>query len=115
MAEDTKAPEAPVDAVTLEQAAKEYYSVMRGEFEVEQSELQTLKDNARKRMEQLVALAVENAVNLMVNADSDAVRWNVTKYVLDNCLLDKDTPEDELDKIISNLTKKKQPAPSTAE
>lgn len=109
---DTSPQDANSEA-TLESLAKEYYEVHRAEFILEDGELDTLRENVKTRLKQLTAAAIENAVHLMEHADSDAVRWNVTKYILDNGLFDKETPENELDAIIAGLKgkgKKKAPA-----
>ena len=94
------------DPKSLEAMAKEYYEVHRAEFVLEDGELETLRHNVKTRLKQLTAAAIENAAHLMQHADSDAVRWNVTKYVLDNGLFDKETPEDELEALINGLKSK---------
>jgi len=105
-AQDLNIVDMPSNEPTLEKLAREYYEVHRAELCLEDGELELLRQNVKTRLKQLTAAAIENAAHLMEHADSDAVRWNVTKYVLDNGLFDKEGPEDELEAIIKGLKKK---------
>jgi len=96
-----------VEAATLENLAKEYYSVRRAEFTLTDEETQNIIDNAKGRLDKLAAAAVENVAHLMEHADSDAVRWNVTKYVMDHVLFKGEKHQEDLDKLLRDLTTKK--------
>lgn len=100
---------------TLEQLAKEYYSVRRSELTLTDEQTEAIITNAKGRFTHLTAAAVENLAHLMEHADSDAVRWNATKYVLDNNLFGKDIAEDEIEKLLKDLYKQAPTeAPSAA-
>jgi len=111
MSEHVEDPAEQETAATLENLAREYYSVRRAEFTLTDEETQNIIDNAKGRLDKLAAAAVENVAHLMEHADSDAVRWNVTKYVMDHVLFKGEKQQDELDKLLRDLTTKK---PSTA-
>lgn len=93
------------DTRTLEEIAKEYYSVRRSELTLTDEETDNIIQNAKGRFTKLVAAALETTAHLMEHAESDAVRWNVTKYVLDNELFKVDTADDEIEKLLRELTK----------
>lgn len=90
---------------TLEELAKEYYSVRRAEFSLTDEETQTILDNAKKRFMQLEAAAIETMAYLMEHADSDAVRWNVAKYVHDNVIAKTAAEDTDMDKLLRDLIK----------
>lgn len=90
---------------SLEVLAREYYSVKRAELTLTPEDIENIVENAKGRLSRLTAAAVEQLAHLMEHADSDAVRWNVTKYVLDHNLFAGDKSEDELDKLLRDLTR----------
>jgi len=91
--------------LTLEEAAKEYYSARRAEFSLTDAQTQTILDNAKKRFQQLEAAAVETLAYLMEHADTDAIRFNVAKYVHDNNVLKTTKEGDDMDKLLRDLIK----------
>lgn len=100
----------PEQPATLEELAKEYYAAQRAEFSLTDEETQTILDNAKKRFMQLEAAAVETMAYLMEHAESDAVRWNVAKYVNDNVLLKQDEADSDMDKLLRDLIKNGTPS-----
>lgn len=100
------------DGRTLEEVAREYYSVRRAELTLTDEETDNIIQAAKARFTKLTAAAVETVSYLMEHADSDAVRWNVSKYVLENNLFKQDTTEDEIEKLLRDLTKNGASTPS---
>jgi hypothetical protein len=104
------------ESSTLEQLAKEYYSVRRAELTLTDEETENIVTGAKHRFTQLEAAAVETMAYLMEHAESDAVRWNVAKYVHDNVVLKTDTADDTIEALLRDLTKNGAPvdaAPNT--
>lgn len=91
---------------TLEQLARDYYGAKRGEFIIDDDEAEIVKENAKNRLDGLVAAACEVTASLLEHAESESVRWNIAKYIIDRRLHKVEGPEDELEKIIKGLRKK---------
>jgi hypothetical protein len=100
---------------TLAAAARDYYRAMRGEFLLDQSQQDTIKDNGKTTLVHLLPNALEELRSLMEAADSESVRWAATKWVLENTLGDKDPEEGDLARLLRGLRAndaKPQPAPA---
>ena len=91
------------DTRTLEQLAKDYYSVRRSELTLTDEETETILGNAKSRFVHLTAAAIETMAYLLEHADSDSVRWNVAKYVADHNLFAATKGEDEIEKLLKDL------------
>jgi len=88
---------------TLEEMAKEYYSVKRSELTLTDEETETIINNALGRFTKLTAAAIETAAYLLEHADTDSVRWNVTKYVLEHNLFGGSKDADEIEELLKAL------------
>ena len=106
----TNEPATSSEPKTLEELAKEYYAVRRSELTLTDEETQNILDNAKHRFTQLEAAAIETMAYLMEHAESDAVRWNVAKYVHDNVMLRQAEGDTDMDKLLRDLIKNGTPA-----
>lgn len=95
----------PIDPTTLQellQRHKEEKDAIRSEFEERESGSDSVTEqNARKRITELAPQALNNMRVLLNTADSESVRWNISKYVMD-VTMGKVKPNDP-DSVIKDL------------
>lgn len=76
------------------------------EFKVEDSKLAGAKTATRDQIADLAPMACQTLAELMEFSDSDATRFNASKFVLEK-VLGRDTvldPDDPMQKVIERLT-----------
>lgn len=107
--------EVPVNTA-LADALAEYdtdraaYKMLEGEFKVDKDKIEEILDKAKDDLFGLLPDARDMAEALMRGAQSEAIRWQVTKYVLDYCLKGGEA-EDDMGRLINSLKKKAADAP----
>lgn len=109
------APQTPQDTRTLEEVAKEYYSVRRSELTLSDEQTEIIVQNAQGRFTKLSAAAIETIAYLLEHADSDAVRWNVAKFVVEHNLFKQSKEADAIEQLLKDLYKDKVPNTSAAQ
>lgn len=95
----------------LAQEARDYYAAMRGEMVLDKDKHDTIKENGKTEIVNLVPQALANLQYLMEHSDSETVRWNATKFILENGLYGRNPEEDELERLVRSL---KKPVPDSA-
>lgn len=107
--------DAPADTTSLEATLKNYtsereaYKLIEGEFTVNKDKVDEVLEKAKKDLFELLPDARDMAEALMRGAESEAIRWQVTRYILDYCLKGGEA-EDGMERLINSL--KKKPATS---
>ena len=89
---------------------REAYKLIEGEFKVNKDKIDEILDKGKEDIFELFPSARRMAEALMMGAESETVRWQVTKYVLDYCLKGGEA-EDDMGRLV-NALKKKVPEPS---
>lgn len=69
-----------------------------------QREFNTAELEARSAIDKLTPLAVKKMEYLLLNADSESVQWQISKFILDRKLVDGS--DDEIKELLARLTKK---------
>lgn len=84
---------------------REAYKMIEGEFKVDKDKVEEILDKAKDDLFQLLPDARDMAEALMKGANSEAIRWQVTKYILDYCLKGGEA-EDDMGRLINSLKKR---------
>jgi hypothetical protein len=99
------------DTATLEATLKNYvsdreaYKMIEGEFKVDKDKVDEILDKAKNDLFSLLPDARDMAEALMRGAESEAIRWQVTKYILDYGLKGGEA-EDTMERLVNSLKKK---------
>jgi hypothetical protein len=102
---------ADTDTHSLQDAVQEYnsehekYKLIEGEFKVDQDKIDEIAEQFKKDMIELLPHAKNMIEALMRGAESEAVRWNVTKWVAEFTIKGGE-PQDEMLRLLSSLKKK---------
>lgn len=85
---------------------REHYKMIEGEFRVNEDKVDEIIEKLSGDILELAPDARDMLEALMKGADSEPIRWAVTKWVLEFAIKGG-KPEDEMSRLISSLTKKK--------
>ena len=94
------------DALSQYQNDRDAYKMIEGEFKVDKDKIDEILDKAKDDLFGLLPDARDMAEALMMGAQSEAIRWQVTKYILDFCLKGGEA-EDEMSRLVNSLKTKK--------
>jgi hypothetical protein len=101
----------PVTHTSLSEVVDNYdkdraaYKIVEGEFRVNKDEIDKLVEKAKEDILSLLPDARDMLEALMRGAESEAIRWNVTKFVIEFAFKGGQ-PEDELARLITSFKKK---------
>ncbi len=84
---------------------REAYKMIEGEFKVDKDKVEAILDKAKNDLFGLLPDARDMAEALMRGAESEAIRWQVTKYILDYGLKGGEA-EDTMERLVNSLKKK---------
>lgn len=94
---------------------KEAYKMVEGEFRVDKEKVDSLVEDAKNDIFELLPNARDMLEALMLGAESEAIRWNATKFVLEFALKGGEA-DDGMARLLKSLTKdKKDKKPSPAD
>lgn len=94
------------DAIAEYTSDRAAYKMIEGEFKVDKDAIEAILDKAKNDIFSLLPDARDMAEALMRGAQSEAIRWQVTKYILDYGLKGGEA-EDEMSRLVNSLKAKK--------
>lgn len=100
------------DALNAYSKDRDAYKMIEGEFRVDKDKVDAILDKAKDDLFDLLPDARDMAEALMRGAQSEAIRWQVTKYILDYCLKGGEA-EDDMARLVSSLKGNKKSTPTT--
>ena len=99
------------DALNAYSKDRDAYKMIEGEFRVDKDKVDAILDKAKDDLFDLLPDARDMAEALMRGAQSEAIRWQVTKYILDYCLKGGEA-EDDMARLVSSLKGNKKSTPT---
>lgn len=109
--EPTEANSVLSDALNAYSKDRDAYKMIEGEFRVDKDKVDAILDKAKDDLFDLLPDARDMAEALMRGAQSEAIRWQVTKYILDYCLKGGEA-EDDMARLVSSLKGNKKSTPT---